>query len=111
MGRLRPHAWWVVPTLVVAAALGWTLGYLLAWLGYAAFNILGVWLYSENKRSLLQAWMKVLVIFMVPVGVIGVLASGDSGLRPSEAASIGSADETTRSESARAFGLFNRGSS
>ena len=45
--------------------------------------------------------MKVFAIAMMPVGVIGVLGNGGSGLTSSEAASIRSGDENVRNESAR----------
>lgn len=109
MERLRPYVWWVIPTLGVAAILGIVVGYPLVWLGCAAFNILGVWLFCDSKGSQhekQQTWMKALTIALVPVGVVGVFASGGgsggSGHTPSEAASLGSDDDTTREESARA---------
>lgn len=96
MHRVREHAWWVVTPFLVATILGWVSGYPLAWLAYAAFNVLGVWLYLGHKRSWrVQTSMRVLAIFMVPVGVFGVLASGGSGTTPSEGASPGSSDEAT----------------
>lgn len=110
MQKLRHHAWWSIPTLVVAAVLGWAIGYPYAWLAYAVFNIAGVWLYCEVARSpTRRTLMKVLAIPMVPVGVVGVLATGGGRMGPRESSSFGSSDEDTRSESARAAGLFNRG--
>lgn len=79
MERLRPYVWWVIPTLGVAAILGIVVGYPLVWLGCAAFNILGVWLFCDSKGSQhekQQTWMKALTIALVPVGVVGVFASG-----------------------------------
>ena len=111
MERFRPHVWWVIPTLGVAAGLGALFGYPLAWLGYGAFNIAGVWLYCGSGRPLRkQFWMKSLAIVMAPVGVIGAMSSSGSGLTPTQAATVGSEDESTRSESIRSAGLFNRGS-
>ena len=96
MHRLLQHAWWAVTPFLVAIILGWLRGYPLAWLAYTAFNVLGVWLYLGPKRSpRLQTAMKVLAIFMVPVGVFGVLASGGSGKTQGEAGSPGSTDEVS----------------
>lgn len=68
-----------------------------------------MWLFCDSKGSQhekQQTWMKALTIALVPVGVVGVFASGGgsggSGHTPSEAASLGSDDDTTREESARA---------
>ena len=41
MEWLRQNVWWVIPPFVIASILGIVIGYLFAWLAYAAFNVLG----------------------------------------------------------------------
>ena len=102
---MRQNVWWMVPSFVVAVVLGLALGYPVAWLAYTTFNVIGVWLYGDrhgSSRQRVQTWLKALAIAMLPVGVVGVLGSGGSGLTASQKAMFGSGDPDTTREAARA---------
>lgn len=78
---VRKNAWWTLPSLAVALGLGYTFGLLALWLGYAAFNIVGVWFYIDHHgshRSRRQLWMKRLAIPLLPVGFLNLLFTSSS---------------------------------
>ena len=102
MNRVRHHVWWALPSFAVAAGLGLTVGYPIAWLAYAGFNVVGVWLYCDRhgpERHRTQSSLKMLAIVMLPVGVVGVLGSGGSGLTPRHQALFNSGAATRREAS------------
>lgn len=96
------NAWWAVPQLVVALALGATFGLWGLWIGYAVFNSLGVWLYCDglpNHQRRRRRWVQGLAIPLLPVGLVCLFASS-GGLTPSEASSSGSDDGSIRKATA-----------
>lgn len=76
---VRRNLWWTVSLLAITALLGIVVGPLSLWLAYAVFNLIGVWFYCDHhgpRRQGRQRWIKVLAILQLPVGLIGLLASG-----------------------------------
>lgn len=100
----RTNAWWTIPPMALALLLGVTFGLWGLWLSYAGLNLVGVWLYSDHHGSRMprrQLWMKRLAIPLLPVGVVGVLATG-GGPSPSDSVTGASSDEAVRKETATA---------
>lgn len=104
--QVRKTARWAAPPLVLAVVLGLTVGFLPLWLLYWLLNAVGVWLYcDENGRRNLatQRWLKRLSLVLLPSGFYGLMAGGGT-LSPGQSVSVGSRDDLTRTESARASG-------
>ncbi len=92
--------------MILAFVLGFTVGLLPVWLVYWLVNVVGVWLYCDANgphKLRAQKWMKGLSLLLLPTGIAGLMAGGGT-LSPGQQVSVGSPDDLTRSESARASG-------
>ena len=92
--RIAKRAAWVAPSLALAVLGGVVLGFMLGWLLYWAFNVIGVWTYCDSRgsdSSRTQRWFKALSMVLVPTGVIALLAGGGgmSGIDAAHANSNG----------------------
>ena len=89
---------------MLAVVLGSTVGFLPVWLVYWLVNAVGAWLYCDANGAnelVTQKWMKGLSLFLLPAGIVGLMAGGGT-LSPGQQVSVGSTNDLTRTESARA---------
>lgn len=106
----KRDGWWASLSLAVAFTVGILLGYWVVWVGYALFNAVGLILYLDGldiRRARVRRRARVaqvLAVALLPVGVIGLLLSNDSGSPGTHAL----ADESVRRDAAAAIAHGHR---